>query len=72
MTREIRFGLLLLPDEKRALTRLAEAEGGLSKAATLRRLIRKAAHEKGLWPIANQQTQAADQRIKTQEVHHEQ
>jgi hypothetical protein len=58
MNRQIRFGLLLRPDEKHALNRLAEAEGGLSQAATLRRLIRKAAHEKGLWPVANQQTEA--------------
>lgn len=50
MTKQIRFGLLLSSDEKRALMHLAEAEGGLSQAATLRRLIRKAAYERGLWP----------------------
>jgi len=43
------FGLVLLPSEKRALERLAEAEGGLSQAATLRRLIREAATLRGLW-----------------------
>ena len=59
MNRQIRFGLLLRPDEKHALSRLAEVEGGLSRAATLRRLIRKAAHEKGLWPPADQQAQGS-------------
>ena len=62
MNRQIRFGLLLRPDEKQALNRLAEVEGGLSRAATLRRLIRKAAHEKGLWPPADQQPQAEEVR----------
>jgi hypothetical protein len=57
MNREIRFGLLLHPTEKRALNQLAEVEGGLSRAATLRRLIRKAAHEKGLWPPTNQRSE---------------
>jgi hypothetical protein len=61
MSREIRFGLLLRPDEKHALDRLAEVEGGLSKAAALRRLIRKAAHEKGLWPPTDQQPQGGGQ-----------
>jgi len=43
-----RFGLILSPMEKRALVLLAEAEGGLSQAAVLRRLIRLAARDKGL------------------------
>ena len=50
MNRKHRFGLLLSSVEKRTLKRLAEAEGGLSQAATLRRLIREAAYERGLWP----------------------
>lgn len=54
MRRE-RFGLVLLDSEKRALERLAEAEGGLSQAALLRRLVRKAAKERGLWPVAEDQ-----------------
>jgi hypothetical protein len=45
MNRRVRFGFVLTEEEKRALTRLAEAEGGLSEAATLRRLIRRAAKE---------------------------
>ncbi len=48
MNRRVRFGFVLTEEEKRALTRLAEAEGGLSEAATLRRLIRRAAKEQGL------------------------
>jgi hypothetical protein len=50
MNRHHRFGLLLSPAEKHMLELLAEAEGGLSQAATLRRLIREAAIEHGLWP----------------------
>jgi hypothetical protein len=50
MERHHRFGLLLSSAEKQMLKRLAEAEGGLSQAATLRRLIREAARERGLWP----------------------
>ncbi len=50
MNREIRFGLLLAPAEKYVLNRLAEAEGGLSLAALVRRLIREAAREQGFWP----------------------
>jgi hypothetical protein len=54
MNRQQRFGLLLSPLEKRLLKRLAESEGGLSQAATLRRLIRGAAIERGLWPPKQQ------------------
>lgn len=49
MKKIVRFGLLLTQDEKAALTKLAESEGGLSEAAILRRLIRKSARESGLW-----------------------
>ena len=50
MLRTERFGLVFSPAEKRTLERLAEAEGGLSQAAILRCLLRRAAHEHGLWP----------------------
>ena len=49
MKKEIRFGLVMQWAEKQALRRLAEAEGGLSLAATLRRLIRREAGERGVW-----------------------
>ena len=45
-----RFGLVLSDREKVALERLAENEGGLSLAATVRLLIRAASKEQGLWP----------------------
>ena len=48
-----RFGFVLTDDEKQALARLAEIEGGLSEAATVRRLIRRAANERGVWPLAD-------------------
>lgn len=50
MEKTERFGLVLSPREKTAVERLAELEGGLSKAALMRRLIRREAHERGLWP----------------------
>lgn len=43
MNRNIRFGLFLSPAERLLLDRLAKAEGGLSRAATLRRLLHQAA-----------------------------
>lgn len=58
MQRSIRFGLLLNLREKQALARLAESEGGLSRGAMVRSLIRKAARERGLWPpTASHQTE---------------
>jgi len=45
-----RLGLVLSPTEKSAAVKLAEHEGGLSLAATVRLLIRRAAQERGLWP----------------------
>ena len=50
MLRTERFGLVLSPTEKEAVIRLAELEGGLSRAALVRSLIRRAASEQGLWP----------------------
>ncbi|MCG3209829.1 MAG: hypothetical protein FOGNACKC_03456 [Anaerolineae bacterium] len=51
MNKEKRFGLHLHQDEKTALKKLAQLEGGLSLAATIRRLIRQAAKTAGIWPI---------------------
>ena len=48
MNRKVRFGFVLTEDEKKTLIRLSEVEGGLSEAATLRRLIHRAAREHGL------------------------
>ena len=50
MERSERFGLVLSMQEKIALAQLAQIEGGLSQAAELRRLIRRAAKDRGLWP----------------------
>ena len=50
MDKKERFGFLLTKEEKIALKRLAEIEGGLSAAALLRRLIRQAAQAQGIWP----------------------
>lgn len=50
--RNKRIGLVLLDSEKLALEKLAEIEGGLSQAAVLRRLLRKAAKERGVWPTS--------------------
>ncbi len=48
MFKHVRFGFVLTEGEKRSLERLAEIEGGLSEAALLRRLIRRAAKEQGI------------------------
>lgn len=45
-----RLGLTLNRHEKIAVKRLAEIEGGLSLSALMRRLIRRAAIERDLWP----------------------
>jgi hypothetical protein len=50
MKRKMRFGFVLCPAEKQALARLAEAQGGLSSADVLRRLIRREAQQLGFWP----------------------
>lgn len=49
MQRTERFSLVLSPKEKKAVSKLAEREGGLSQAALVRILIHRAAHEHGLW-----------------------
>ena len=46
----MRFGLVLTPEERTAVQRLADAEGGLSVAAVLRRWIRQEAKRRGVWP----------------------
>lgn len=48
MKRLTRFGFVLQDREKMLLEQLAHIEGGLSQAALVRRLIRKAAIEHGL------------------------
>jgi len=64
MKRHIRFEFLLSPDERHALHRLAEMEGGLSQAALVRLLIRQAAQERGMWPAKQQQTDQQKKEIK--------
>lgn len=48
MAKNFRFGFVLSMDEKKAIEKLAVLEGGLTKAALIRRLIRQAAHQKGI------------------------
>jgi hypothetical protein len=50
MYRTKRLGLVLMPAEKTVVVQMAEAEGGLSQSALVRRLIRIAAREQGIWP----------------------
>jgi hypothetical protein len=57
MSRTERIGLVVNRREKAALTRLAEAEGGLSYAALIRRLVRDAARRGGLWPVSEGDTE---------------
>ena len=63
MRKGIRFGFVLTEDEKTALTKLAELEGGLSEAATVRRLIRRAAREAGVWKLKKQPSQSRESQI---------
>ena len=42
------LGQVLTPAEKTAVMQMAEAEGGLSQGALVRRLIRNAAQERGI------------------------
>ena len=64
MLRTERFALVFSPAEKRTLERLAEAEGGLSQAAILRCLLRRAAREHGLWPPPADEQQQDDESIQ--------
>jgi len=52
MPKTERLGVALTPLDKEAVRRLADAEGGLSAAALVRRLIRQEAQRRGLWPTA--------------------
>jgi len=59
--RTVRFGLLLTEAERKALARLTEAEGELSKAVVVRRLIRQEAKRRGLWSPADQHAEVQAQ-----------
>jgi hypothetical protein len=52
--REVKFTMVLTQPEREAMRRLAETEGGLSGAALLRRLVRKAAQQENVWPVDEQ------------------
>ncbi len=56
MKKYIRFSLMLDQHEKDALDKLAEFEGGLSKAALIRRLIRQTAADNRVWNSSLPQT----------------
>jgi hypothetical protein len=58
--RSERFGLILSEHEKEALARLAEADGGLSAAALVRRLVRQEAKRRGLWPPVAERSELAE------------
>ena len=49
MQKTKRFSLVITTSENEAISFLADLEGGLSKAALIRRLIRKAAKENNVW-----------------------
>ena len=53
MQKTTQFGMVLTPLEKHAISLLAEIEGGLSIAALVRLLVRKAAIERGVWHEIN-------------------
>jgi hypothetical protein len=53
--RRERLSLVLTSAEKSLVEQLAEVEGGLSLAATIRRLIRQAARQHGLEPYSRSQ-----------------
>jgi len=50
MRRRQRFPVMLSAKERRALQTLA-GEDGLSGSAVVRRLIRREARQRGLWPL---------------------
>ena len=62
-----RLALVLTPAEKNAVVEMAEAEGGLSQSALVRRLIRNAARERGIWPPKRQRPAS----WQLQEVRHD-
>ena len=63
MNRRLRFGFVLTPPEKRALVQLSDVEGGLSQAATIRRLSRKEARRYGLWPAQEGKDEAKVEQV---------
>lgn len=71
MKKSLRFGLVISPKEKAAVERLAEVEGGLSQAALIRLLVRKAAHLRGLWPPADHNSKTTGQDQAGGELQHE-
>jgi hypothetical protein len=65
MKRDADMRLVMTQTEKAALVKLAEVEGGLSQAAVVRRLIRAAARERGVWPLpAAGSTPSAADRVR--------
>jgi len=58
-----RLGLVLTATEKDLLRKLADAEGGLSQAATVRRLLHVEAERRGLWPAPQGQPSQATEAV---------
>lgn len=65
MSNKTRFGSFLKQSEKQVLGHLAELEGGLSQASTVRRLVRQAALDRGLRPP---RTPQLEQEVQTQQA----
>ena len=68
MRKTKRLGLTLTPGEKALVIRLADLEGGLSQAALVRRLVRKAAIACGLWSCTGQSRSADDTHLEKRGV----
>ena len=66
MQKTERLAVVLTPAEKSAVVEMAEAEGGLTQAALVRRLIRDAARQRGLWPPEHPRCSG----LNAQEVQH--
>jgi hypothetical protein len=60
MQKDKRLGFVMTAQEREAIRRLADAEGGLSDAATLRRLVRAAALARGMWPPVAERSELAE------------
>lgn len=67
MNKSKRLVSVLISRTKAAMVRMADVEGGLSQSPLVRRLTRKEAQERAVWPPDQQQR--ADRRL--QEVQHE-
>ena len=59
MKKTERIGLVLLPAEKTVALQLADAAGGLTVSALVRRLIRLVGQAEGLWPPADSSSDRA-------------